>query len=141
MMLDPGSMLNLSGASDTYDQLSVVPANALRATRLISTPVWSNAGTLSAGAGLTLTGATVLAQGGAPQANGGTLVALDPLLAQHDPSTSTANVISADMIAAAGFDTLVALGSVSNVGDATITLGRGFFLEDRPVPQPRHSAQ
>ncbi len=133
MVLDPGSTLNLSGTSDIYDQSSMGPIGSLRSQTFVATSVWSDAGTLSAGAGLTLTGATIMAQGGALQANGGTLVALDPVLAQHDPGASTANVISADMIAAAGFDTLVALGSVSNSGDATIILGRGFFLETRPV--------
>src|SRR5262249_30234937 len=97
MLLDAGSLLNLSGASDIYDQVSVAPSNTLRASRYTSTPVWSDAGTLSAGAGLTLTGATIVAQGGAPQANGGTLIALDPLLAGRDPTAPTANVISADM--------------------------------------------
>src|SRR3984885_6138685 len=99
----------------------------------VPTPVWSNGGTLAAGANLTTTGATILPQGGAPQALGGTLAALDPVLAQHDPATPTANIVSADMIANAGFSTLVAFGSVRNSGDVTLTLDRGFFLETRPV--------
>ncbi|WP_213737826.1 filamentous haemagglutinin family protein [Bradyrhizobium sp. dw_411] len=134
MVLDPGSTLNLSGASDTYDQLTTGSAGSLTNQHYVSTNVWSDAGTLSAGAGVTLTGANILAHGGATQANGGTLIALDPVLAQHDPGMPTANLISADLITAAGFDTLVALGSVSNTGgDVTITLGRGLFLESRPV--------
>src|SRR5262249_31338894 len=96
MVLAPGSMLNLSGASDTYDQLSMVSGNSLRSQGYIATPVWSDAGTLSAGPGMTLTGAIILAQGGSSQANGGTLVAIDPILAQHDSAAPTANVISAD---------------------------------------------
>jgi filamentous hemagglutinin family protein len=132
MVLDAGSTLNLSGASDTYDQLTTGSTVSLASQHYASAAVWSDAGTLYAGAGLTLTGAAILAQGGASQANGGTLVALDPVLAQHDPVTRSSNIISADMISGAGFDTLVALGSVGNLGDATVMLGRAFFLETRP---------
>jgi filamentous hemagglutinin family protein len=131
LVLDPGSVLNISGASDIYDQ-----PDAMRgldsASNTIPTAVWSDAGTLSAGAGVTLTGAAINAHGGASQAEDGTLVLLDPILVQHDSATPAANIISADMISSTGFDTLVALGSVSNQGDATVSLGRGFFLETRP---------
>ncbi|HEY4079018.1 MAG TPA: filamentous hemagglutinin family protein [Rhizomicrobium sp.] len=125
-----GSLLNVSGTSDVYDAPA---ANGwIFGGDLVATPVWSDAGSLSAQAGATLTGANILAHGGAPQAENGTLVLLDPVLAQHDPATSTANTVSADMIAAAGFDTFIALGSVSNTEDVTVDLGRGFFLLDRP---------
>ncbi len=131
-VLDPGAIVNLSGASDTYDEPAAT-RSLTSASSTIATPVWSDAGTLSTGAGVTLTGAIIDAHGGAAGAENGTLVMLDPVLAQHDPSAATANVVSADMISGAGFDTLVALGSVSNQGDAKITLGRGFFLEARPI--------
>lgn len=129
---EPGSAVNLSGASDIYDQ-PVASQSALSGNGYAATPVWSNAGLLSAGAGATLTGATIVAHGGAAQAQGGTLVLLDPVLAQHDPAEPTADFISADMISAAGFGTLVALGSIGSSGDVSVDLARGFFLEDRPV--------
>ncbi|MDR3493354.1 MAG: filamentous hemagglutinin N-terminal domain-containing protein, partial [Ancalomicrobiaceae bacterium] len=131
LVIAPGATLDLSGASDVYDQPTATrkPFGA----GYVATPVWSDAGTLSAGAGATLTGAIIQAQGGAAQAEGGTLSLLDPVLTQHDPVTPTANLVSSDMMTAAGFSTLVALGSVSNAGDVTVTLDRGFFLENRPV--------
>ncbi|NVO13521.1 MAG: filamentous hemagglutinin family protein [Rhodoplanes sp.] len=132
LVVAPGAVVDLSGTSDLYEQ-PVVGGTLGRAGATVATPVWSDAGTLSAGAGATLTGAIIKAVGGAAQAEGGTLVMLDPVLTQHDPATPAANLVSADMITAAGFTTLVALGSVSNAGDATITLGRAFFLESRPV--------
>ncbi len=134
-VLNPGSTLNLSGASDTYEQLTVASNGSHLGAAYVPTPVWSNGGTLSAGGSLAVAGATILAQGGAPQALGGTLTALDPVLTQHDPATPTANLISADMIEAAGFSTLVAYGSVSNSGNVTVSLDRGFFLETRPLVQ------
>ncbi|MCK9917118.1 filamentous hemagglutinin family protein [Microbacteriaceae bacterium K1510] len=133
-VLKPGSMLNLSGASDTYDQPVVTPGSlGQKKQPYTSTPVWSNGGTLAAGGNLFAAGATILAQGGAAQALGGTLAALDPVFIQHDPATPMANVISVDMIAKAGFDTLAAFGSVSSIGNVTIGLDRGFFLETRPL--------
>ncbi|KZD23820.1 filamentous haemagglutinin family protein [Tardiphaga robiniae] len=127
----PGSVLDLSGASAAFDQLA---GNARLDNRgeYVSTPVWSDAGMLIAANGATLSGATIRAAGGAPQANGGTLVILDPILTQHDPALPVRNVVSADMIREAGFDTLAAIGSVSSLGDATVELGRGFFLQGRP---------
>ncbi|HEY4275171.1 MAG TPA: filamentous hemagglutinin family protein [Rhizomicrobium sp.] len=131
VILDPGSVLNISGASDTYDEPDAIHSLG-SASSTVPTAVWSDAGTLSAGAGVTLTGAVINAHGGSAQAENGTLVMLDPILAQHDPLAATANVVSSDFISEAGFDTLVALGSIYNQGNATITLGRGFFLETRP---------
>ncbi|HEY5237623.1 MAG TPA: filamentous hemagglutinin N-terminal domain-containing protein, partial [Rhizomicrobium sp.] len=121
----PDSTIDLSGASDVYDQLgangSFGPA-----------PVWSDGGTLVLSNGGTITGADIHANGGALNALGGTLVALDPVLSQTDPDTPTQNAFSASMITNAGFDTLVAEGSISSDGDVTLDLGRGFFLTSRP---------
>jgi filamentous hemagglutinin family protein len=122
---DPGSVLNLSGASDTYDVLGM--GGVYTPTR-----EWSNAGTLDLGSGGTLTGATILAQGGAPDALGGTLIIKDPIFYQNDPSTPTLDAVSQAMIASSGFATLVAQGSITSEGDATISLSRGFFLTSLP---------
>ncbi len=85
MTLDSGSTLNLSGASDVYDQPVLTQTGLRRGPSYAPTQVWSNGGTLSAGANLTISGATILAQGGAPQAQGGTLEAVDPVLAPARP--------------------------------------------------------
>ncbi|HEY1710349.1 MAG TPA: filamentous hemagglutinin family protein [Rhizomicrobium sp.] len=121
-----GSVLNLSGAADSFDQLQMDGSTA-------RTPVWSNAGTLALGNGGTLTGALIDAHGGAAKAEGGTLVMLDPVLTQDDPNAPAANVISAAAISDAGFTTLVVQGSVTSDGDVTLNLGRAFFLTSAPV--------
>ncbi|MEJ1970161.1 MAG: hypothetical protein WDN03_16260 [Rhizomicrobium sp.] len=71
LVIDPGATLDLAGASDVYDLPAASDSASMTVSNLMPTPVWSSAGTLSAGAGATLTGATILAQGGAPQAEGG----------------------------------------------------------------------
>lgn len=125
IVAEPGSTIDTSGAAGSFDQLTQGPAGV----RYVPTAVWSDAGKLLAGNGATLTGANIDAHGGAHDAAGGTLQILDPVLAQHDPSTPAANVISADMISSSGFDTLAAIGCVTSAGDVTLRLGRGFFLE------------
>jgi filamentous hemagglutinin family protein len=122
---DPGSQINLAGASDTFDRLG---SNG----KYVPTPEWSDAGTLSLGNGGTLTGAIIDAHGGAPEALGGTLIVLDPVLYQNDPGTPTRDAISASMVETSGFDTFVAEGSLNSSGDVTLSLGRGFFLVSRP---------
>jgi filamentous hemagglutinin family protein len=128
----PSSTIDLSGASGSFDQLTPTQGPGLNQYAYKPSPAWSDAGSLIAANGGTFTGAVIDAKGGTPQANGGTLVVLDPIIAQHDPAMPTAGVISADMISNAGFGTLVAIGSVSSVGDATLSLDRGFFLTNRP---------
>jgi filamentous hemagglutinin family protein len=123
---DPGSQISVAGASDTFDRLG---ANG----KYVPTPEWSSAGTLSLGNdGNVLTGAIIDAHGGAAGALGGTLVMLDPVLYQNDPSTPTQNAVSSATIEGAGFDTFVAEGSLNSSGDVTLSLGRGFFLVSRP---------
>ncbi len=121
IIADPGSTLNLSGASDVYDEAG--PGGTFVPTR-----VWSDGGTLDLGSGGTITGADILAQGGAPEALGGTLEMLDPVFYQNDPSTPTPNAVSEQQIANAGFSTFVAQGSINSSGNATISLDRAFFL-------------
>jgi filamentous hemagglutinin family protein len=123
----PGATIGLAGASDVFDRLG--PSGAY-----VPTPVWSNAGTLDLGNGGTLAGANIDAHGGAPAALGGTLVMLDPVLYQNDPQAPTENAISSAAISASGFETFVAVGSVSSVGNVQLDLGRGFFLTSPSYP-------
>ncbi len=130
IVAQPGSMLDLSGAAATFETLAGGSNMFVRGDRM-DVPMWSDAGMLMAGNGAILGGADIRAMGGAAQANGGTLAMLDPLLAQHDPAVPALNVISADMIAHAGFDTLTAISSVGSLGNASVALRRGFILQGR----------
>ena len=122
---EPGAVIDLSGAADSFQKLDADG-------HYTPTPQWSDAGTLMLGNGGTVTGADIDAHGGAADALGGTLIALDPVLYQDDPASPTLNAISAAAIAGSGFETMEALGSVSSVGDVTLNLGRAFFLSTRP---------
>lgn len=119
-----GAEINLAGASGTINQPTL--------NGYVQTPVWSNGGMLSLGAGGTLAGATINAHGGNGNAVGGTLQMLRPIFAQHDSVTQTANVISSDMIDASGFSSVVAVGGFGSSGDATINLDRGLFVIAAP---------
>src|SRR5262249_34346585 len=122
---EAGSQIDISGASDTFDEPD---AN----NQFAPTPEWSNAGPINLQNRGTLTGALLAAHGGAPEALGGTLIVLDPTLYQTDPGVATLNAVSAQMISESGFDTLEALGSVTSSGDVTLDLGRAFVLATRP---------
>ena len=123
---DAGATIDISGASDTFDVRDT-------SGRFDPTPVWSNGGTVALGNGGSLAGAIIDANGGSEHALGGTLIILDPVLTQNDitPPGATTN-ISASLIEASGFDTFVAEGSLSTIGNVTLNLGRGFFLTSRP---------
>jgi filamentous hemagglutinin family protein len=123
---DPGAQINLSGASAVFD----LPSDK---GTLSPAPVWSNGGALALGAAFKLAGAQINAFGGAPEAQNGSLTLLRPLLSQADPATPQDGVISASMIEASGFDTFTALGSISSVGDASLSLNRAFFLTTAPL--------
>ena len=125
LVADAGAIIDLSGVAASFDEQNADGDYVL-------TPEWSDAGTLAMMNGGTLTGALVDAHGGAPAARGGTLIALDPVLYQDDPAEPAPNAISASAVAASGFDTMEALGSVNSVGDVTLTLDRAFFLATRP---------
>ena len=56
LVANPGSTLLLSGASDTYDQLTATGA-------YVQSPQWSSGGDLTIGAGATLSGASIQAAG------------------------------------------------------------------------------
>ncbi|MFZ4689694.1 MAG: filamentous hemagglutinin family protein [Polymorphobacter sp.] len=120
-----GATIDVRGASDRYDFETALGVFTL-------SPVWSDGGSLSLGSGGSLNGARVFADGGAASAEGGVLTWLDPVLRQTDAPGQAVNVVSADQIAAAGFDTFVAQNRLTTLGNATLKLGRGFYLEARP---------
>jgi filamentous hemagglutinin family protein len=132
---NPGSVIDLAGGSATFDRptIPVDPAVAPAPGAVIAsnapTPEWSNGGSLTLNSGGTITGATILAGGGAPQAIGGVLTVLNPILYQADPATPTADAISADTVMTAGFATFIAEQGLSSSGAVTLSLPRSFFLE------------
>ena len=121
----PGSTIDLRGASDQYDQETALGV-------FTRTPVWSDGGRLTLGAGGSVAGSRILAQGGAARAEGGTLTWLDPVLRQTDAASPPVDVVAADQIMAAGFDTFVAQDRLTTLGDVGLTLGRAFYLTARP---------
>jgi hypothetical protein len=122
----PGSMIDLAGAAAVFDQLTAADRYAL-------TPQWSDAGSLTLGSGGTLTGAVIDAHGGAPQAAGGVLTTRNLTLTATDPSTPTADTLSADQIQGAGFGSLTVQGDLATSGGpVNLTLGQGFYLTGAP---------
>nr|WP_225737609.1 filamentous haemagglutinin family protein [Dyella acidiphila] len=74
VLTQQGSLIDVSGSSDVYDQPVANGAYAGASAGYAPTPVWSNAGSIlfGAAAGLDADG-TLLAQGGSAQAEGGSL--------------------------------------------------------------------
>ncbi|MBC7519841.1 MAG: filamentous hemagglutinin family protein [Sandarakinorhabdus sp.] len=93
---------------------------------------WGGGARLTLGGGGSTGGARILADGGAPQAEGGVLTWLNPVLRQTDAPGQATNVVSADQITNAGFDTFIAQNRLTTLGNATLKLGRGFYLTARP---------
>lgn len=116
----PGATIDLSGASDVYDLRT-------GANSFTPTAQWSNAGTLSALGGGSISGAVIDARGGAAQALGGTIEWLNPILAQSGVA-GTPDILSADQIMASGFSSFIARGTLDTAGDVALTLGRSFLL-------------
>ncbi|MFM9935718.1 MAG: filamentous hemagglutinin N-terminal domain-containing protein, partial [Novosphingobium sp.] len=117
-----GATIDISGAAAALDI-------AVSGSRYARTAQWSNAGRLSVQGGGTLTGSTLRAFGGAAQADGGTLEWLRPILRQSDGVDGPlANVVTADWIAASGFSTMVARGSLALDGTIDLKLGKAFIL-------------
>jgi filamentous hemagglutinin family protein len=119
-----GSTIDLRGAADRYDLETSLGVFTL-------SPVWSNGGRLSIGGTGSLGGSRIFADGGAAAAEGGVLTWLNPVLSQNDTPNQPVNVVSANQITAAGFDTLVAQDRLTTLGDVTLRLGRGFYLTAR----------
>lgn len=117
-----GAVLDLSGATGIFDEPVVGGGFAGNAE-------WSRGGSLSILGGGTLTRGVVRAGGGAPAAIGGTLEWLRPVLAATGGGT---DVLGADAISAAGFDTLSALGGFTTVGNFTLALDKALLLGSAP---------
>jgi filamentous hemagglutinin family protein len=133
-----GAQINLAGASATFDRplSTAIQLGAGVVTTYGPTPIWSNGGGLTLGSGGVIAGVTINAQGGAPDAQGGTLTVLNPVLYQSGaaPTTTGASAaISADMVSAAGFSTFVAQGELNSSGDVTLSVNRAVFIEGAPV--------
>jgi len=121
-----GATLDLSGASGVFDVLATP-------TSYVAQQQWTNGGTLSVLGGGSFAGATVRAQGGAPQAIGGTIEWLRPTLAQRPAGQPASDTIFASEIESAGFDSFVARGSVTFAGNVALHLDRGFSLLSAPA--------
>lgn len=115
-----GAIIDLSGARDVYDIRT-------GATTLTPTQMWSNAGTLSALGGGSISGAKINAHGGAAQAQGGTLEWYNPVLRQK-LSSGARDALPVDDIMASGFDRFIARGALDTDGDVTAVFGRSFLL-------------
>lgn len=117
----PGARIDLTGASDTFDQLQ-------SGGRYVQAVQWSDGGALTLGGGATLAGALIDARGGAPGAAGGLLTLTNATLTQNDAGTPTRDLVSANQIHAAGFDTLVVRGALNTQGDVDLDLDGAFVL-------------
>lgn len=119
-----GAQIDLSGASASTDVRTST-------TSYVRVPVWSDAGTLSALGGGDLAAATIRAFGGSESALGGTIEWTNPVLTQTAlPGSGT---LSADQIVGAGFDSFIARGAVSALGDVSLALDRSFLLRSRDL--------
>lgn len=133
-ILSDGAVLDLSGVSDTFDQLDT-------AGRYIASRQWSSAGSLTLNAGSRITGADIRARGGDTAAQDGTLLirqanaSSGTTLVNLDLDIPTAPVgaISAETINAAGFETLEVQGALRTIGDVNLALGRSFILSNLPT--------
>ncbi len=119
-----GSTIDLRGAADRYDLEVALGVFSL-------SPVWSNGGRLSIGGSGAIGGSLIFAGGGAATAEGGVLTWLNPILRQDGVANQPLNVIAANQIAAAGFDTFVARERLTTQGNVALALGRGFYLTAR----------
>ncbi|TXG85527.1 MAG: filamentous hemagglutinin N-terminal domain-containing protein [Sphingomonadales bacterium] len=135
-VLEEGAVLDLSGVSDTFDQLDA-------AGRYVSSRQWSAGGSLTLNAGSLITGADIRARGGDPAARDGTLLIRQAGTAPTTGATlvnldldipsAPAGAISVETITAAGFETLEVQGALRAIGDVDLTLGRGFLLTNLPT--------
>lgn len=130
---EAGATIALSGVADSLDRLN---ADYL----YVPTPQWSNAGTLTVGAGGSVAGAIIDARGGAAAARDGTLNWLNPVLVATAADETATDLVSAETIARAGFDSFQALGSLSSRGDVQLDLARAFYLSSRPYDNAGFSA-
>lgn len=117
--------IDLRGASATFD-IAYTPG--------VYQPIqqWSDGGTLSVLGGGTIAGASILAQGGAAAATGGTLEWLRPTLVAGETALTTDRLLDAQ-IEAGGFDTLIARGGLAFDGAVSLTLDKALIVKSAPV--------
>lgn len=118
----PGATIAINGASATLDVKDA-------AGDYVSTPEWSNGGTIALLGGGTLSGAIIAAQGGSAQATGGTLEWLNPTIRASDDQSGANNVAFSDQITRSGFSTLVADGGLTLDGQFSLTLAKSLLVQ------------
>ncbi|HEX8055585.1 MAG TPA: filamentous hemagglutinin family protein [Novosphingobium sp.] len=132
---EAGAAVRLDGASGAFDQ---------RTSRsgFSSVAQWSDGGTLAIGNGAQLVGVTLSAEGGddgdadlsRTKAVGGLLDWVAPTLRQDMASADASGAsLSANQVMAAGFDTLVARGSMDVAGTVDLRLGKSFIATTAPI--------
>lgn len=122
----PGATIDLRGASALFDQ-------AVTTSTFAKVSQWSNGGRLSLLSGGTLGGSNILANGGAAQAEGGTLEWLNPIIRQTDTGVRADDVLFAGQLdsAHAGFDTIALRNGFTTDsvgGPVNLTLGKAFII-------------
>ncbi len=127
IVAQPGAIVNINGTSAILDIKDA-------AGDYVSTPQWSNGGTIALRGGGTLAGATINAQGGSASATGGTLEWLNPTIRGSDDKSganpaSITNVAYANQITAAGFSTLIADGGLTLQGHFKLDLTKSLLVQ------------
>lgn len=122
----PGAVIDLSGTVTAFDE-AVSPSAFGRVTQ------WSDGGRLSLLSGGTLSGATIRADGGAPQATGGVLEWLNPVIRQSGNGARADDILFASQLgsSSAGFDTIIAYNgfTADGVGGAVnLALDKAFVV-------------
>lgn len=124
-----GARINLNGSSAQFDE-------RISQTSFGAVAHWSDAGRLIIGNGALISGANITAMGGddgdadltKTRANGGLLDWVAPTIRQVDDGTANAgSSLFAQQIMDAGFQSLVARGGFTTVGDVQLNLGKSFI--------------
>lgn len=127
LVRNDGATLDISGASAVFDIINgrggVLPQIE-----------WSKGGSISALSGGTLGTTPILARGGNPRAEGGSLEWLRPTVGTG--SLDGLNYLPVSLIEASGFDTLIASGSLRLDGDFTLALRKSLMVVSQPLTSP-----
>ena len=123
-----GALIDIRGAAAKFDQQDSSGNFALA-------DQWSNGGSIRVLAGGSLAGATIRASGGAASAEGGTLEWFAPtLVSAYDSRGSQSGLLATSQIETAGFSTMIARGSVTIEGGASLSLDKAFILSSANLP-------
>ncbi len=132
LVAEAGARINLNGASGSFDE-RVSQSSFARVAQ------WSDAGRLVIGNGALMTGAHLTALGGDDgdadtghtRASGGILDWVAPTIRQQDDGTANAGeALFASQIMEAGFDSVIARGSLTTVGEVRLELGKILHCDD-----------